>query len=218
MSEQGRTQRLRITFSKGEAIKYISHLDLARALERAFRRAELPLVYSQGFNPRPKFSIASALPVGVTGRAEVMDIWLSPPLDPREVVASLNAQLPPGLSVLEAREVALHLPALQAVMRWAEYRVVLDQAEPGLAERIAALMAQPALPREQSHKGQVRQHDLRPLIAELALVPGEDTTLHMRLANGSQGTARVEEVLDALGLAGKACAVERVRLIWDEPQ
>ena len=55
-------QRLRVRYAKGEALKYISHLDVARSWERAFRRAGLPLAYSQGFNPRPRFQIAAALP------------------------------------------------------------------------------------------------------------------------------------------------------------
>ena len=60
-------QRIRITFAKGEAIKYISHLDLNRAWERAFRRAGLPLAYSQGFNPKPKVGFGPALAVGISG-------------------------------------------------------------------------------------------------------------------------------------------------------
>jgi len=73
-------QRLRITFAKGETLKYISHLDLARAWERALRRAGVPLAYSQGFNPRPKMAFAAALPVGYTATAEMVDILLEKPL------------------------------------------------------------------------------------------------------------------------------------------
>ena len=77
-------QRLRLRFSKGEQLKYISHLDLARAWERAFRRAGLPVAHSQGFNPRPRLQIAAALPVGVTGRAEYLDVWLTEALVPED--------------------------------------------------------------------------------------------------------------------------------------
>ena len=79
-SDEQRNQRLRARFAKRESLKYISHLDLARTWERVFRRAGLPVVYSQGFNPRPRFQIAAALPVGVTGQSELLDIWLSEPL------------------------------------------------------------------------------------------------------------------------------------------
>ncbi|MFQ5886684.1 MAG: TIGR03936 family radical SAM-associated protein, partial [Anaerolineae bacterium] len=59
-----RGQRIRITFSKGEEIQYISHLDMMRLWKRTLRRANLPLAYSKGFNPQPKISIAAPLPVG----------------------------------------------------------------------------------------------------------------------------------------------------------
>ncbi len=64
-NDQTAKQRLRLTFAKGEAVKYISHLDLARTWERVFRRVGLPLAYSQGYNPRPRFQIAAALPEDV---------------------------------------------------------------------------------------------------------------------------------------------------------
>lgn len=64
MSDETPVQRLRFAYAKGEALRYISHLDLARTWERAFRRAGLPVAYSQGFNPKPRFQIAAALPWG----------------------------------------------------------------------------------------------------------------------------------------------------------
>ena len=69
-------QRLRVTFSRGEELKYLSHLDVMRLWERALRRADLPLAYSQGFSPHAKISIAAPLPLGVTGERELMDIVL----------------------------------------------------------------------------------------------------------------------------------------------
>ena len=136
MSEK-QIQRLRVTYGKGEALKYISHLDLARTWERLFRRARLPLVYSQGFSPHPRFALAAALPVGVTGSAEVMDIWLAAPLPPEEVAARLAEQSPPGLTINRVWEAPLNLPSLQAAMRWADYRVTLDpeRAPDDLAQR-----------------------------------------------------------------------------------
>ncbi len=71
--------RLRVTFSKGGPLVYTSHLDLARAWERALRRAGVGLVYSGGFNPRPKLQLAAALPLGHTAEAEWLDVWLEKP-------------------------------------------------------------------------------------------------------------------------------------------
>jgi radical SAM-linked protein len=70
-------QRVRITFTKEGATRYISHLDLARAVERALNRAGLPVAYSQGFNRRPRLSLAAALPLGYTSEAEMADVWLT---------------------------------------------------------------------------------------------------------------------------------------------
>ncbi|MGH2634098.1 MAG: TIGR03936 family radical SAM-associated protein, partial [Tepidiformaceae bacterium] len=67
------TQRFRVWFRKGERVRYISHLDVLRAWERAIRRTGLPLSYSQGFTPHPKIAFASPLPLGFIGECEVMD-------------------------------------------------------------------------------------------------------------------------------------------------
>ena len=72
--------RLRITFSKGDTLKYTSHLDLMRIWERSLRRAGAPLAYSSGFNPRPRLQLAAALPLGHTGEAEWLDALLEEPV------------------------------------------------------------------------------------------------------------------------------------------
>lgn len=208
-------QRLRATYTKGEAVKYISHLDLARTVERVFRRARLPLVYSQGFSPRPKFAFASALPVGATGRAELLDVWLSPPLAPLEFAKRVAPQLPAGIELVEVREVDLRLPALQACVSHADYLVTLEDAPVDLGARIAALLARAAIPMERQRKGELRAYDLRPLILELEPIPGPGAQIGMKLANSSSATGRADQVLAALGLADAPYAVERTRLYFD---
>ena len=89
--------KLRALLTKGEAIRFISHLDYASLIERAIRRAKLPVAYSEGFNPHMKFSFASALAVGVTSEAEVMDVELSRPVAQPEAWDRLAAALPPGV-------------------------------------------------------------------------------------------------------------------------
>lgn len=219
MQEQQELWRVRLTFAKGEAIKYVSHLDLARAWERLFRRAGLPVAYSQGFNPRPRFQIASGLPVGVTGRAELLDVWLAERLKPGEVLARLRPASPPGLEILAAEEVELRAPALQAQVRAAEYVAVLDTAEPleAIRARIEALLAAPSLPRQRHHKGQQQSYDLRPLVQALAVrpAPGSDTLLEMRLQASAEGAGRPDQVLDVLGLSLAARGIERTKLHFD---
>ena len=220
MQEQQDLQRVRLTFAKGEALKYISHLDLARAWERLFRRAALPVAYSQGYNPRPRFQIASGLPVGVTGREELLDVWLAERLDPGEVVARLRPVSPPGLEVLAAEEVDLRAPALQALVRAADYAVALQATEPAEAirARAEALLAAASVPRQRHHKGKQQSYDLRPLIQSLAVRPfpgGDGILLEMRLQASAEGAGRPDQVLEVLGLSLAARGVERTKLHFD---
>jgi radical SAM-linked protein len=217
--QQPELWRVRLTFAKGEALKYISHLDLARAWERLFRRAGLPVAHSQGFNPRPRFQIASGLPVGVTGRAELLDVWLAEGLAPTDVLARLRPVSPPGLEVLAAEEVDLRAPALQARVQAADYIALLDTAEPleGIRARIAALLAATTLPRQRHHKGKQQSYDLRPLVQSLAVrpAPGGAVVLEMRLQASAEGAGRPDQVLEVLGLSLAARVIERTKLHFD---
>ncbi len=221
MTDEAPVQRLRMAYAKGEELRYISHLDLQRTWERAFRRARLPMAYSQGFNPRPRFQMASALPVGVTGRSELLDIWLVEPLSSEEAVSRLRPVLPGGLEVLSAEEVELPAPALQAQMRAADYQAEIHTAEPAgaIEGRIEALMASQAIPRRRMQKGEWQAYDLRPLIQAVRVeVTAEGTILlTMRLEASPRGAGRPEEVLDALGLALSRHRVERTQLYFAEP-
>jgi radical SAM-linked protein len=213
-------QRLRITFAKGEPIKYISHLDLMRAWERALRRARVPLSYSEGFNPRPKISIAAPLPVGFTGRGEVMDIVLSRRTSPYNLIKRIKPHLPPGLEILSVEEVYLSLPSLQSQMRYAEYRVVVESEET-LAEmekRMEEVLSAQSLPRQRERKGKVTEYDLRPLIDDLWIEDHEGgaCVLGMRLQTDSQATGRPDETLEAMGLRDVPRSIERTRCLFGD--
>ena len=212
-------QRLRLRFAKGEPLKYISHLDLARTWERVFRRAGLPVAHSQGFNPRPRLQIAAALPVGVTGRAEYLDLWLTEALAPGELEARLRPCLPPGLEVLDVTETKLRAPALQAQMRAAEYRVEVWNQEPieAVHSRVQALLDAPSILRQRQHKGKLQTYDLRPLIQLVTVEPGPSGghALLMRLQASPAGAGRPDEVLKALGLSLGLHSIERTNLCFE---
>ena len=99
-------QRIHITFATADTVKYVGHLDMHRAWERAIRRAGLPSAYTQGFNPQARLQLAAALPVGFTGQGEVADVFLNEALDPAEFLNRLAAALPPGIRPLHAEPVA----------------------------------------------------------------------------------------------------------------
>jgi radical SAM-linked protein len=207
-------QRLRVTFAKGEEVKYISHLDLMRLWERALRRAEVPMLHSQGYNPRPKISFAAPLAVGITGQREMMDVMLERPLAPLDFATAVNRQLPVGVTLVEVQEVYATLPALQTQVQGAEYlaTVAVSEDTRQLEERLTSLLGSDQLPRQR--RG--REYDLRPLIEELWLETQEvgQYVLGMRLRAGEQGTGRPDEVLDELGLADQVKSITRTRLYF----
>ena len=206
--------RLRITFAKGQELKYISHLDLMRLWERALRRARVPLAYSHGFNPRPRIAIAAALPVGYTSRGEVMDIVLERRISPLNFARSLATHLPSGLELLSVEEVYPKLPSLQSQVCSAEYRVTVswNGSREELEGKLQQLLSAEQLPRQRRGK----KYDLRPLVEDLWVEgkEGDSWVLGMRLRAGEGGAGRPDEVLAALSLAEKLYAVRRERLLF----
>ena len=210
------TARMRLIFSKEGATRYISHLDLARALERALNRAALPVAYTQGFNRRPRLSLAAALPLGYTGAAEVADVWLVEPVAPATFMAQLAAKMPPGIGLRAVHETPLIGPSLQQQMAESVYEVAFSEAVdgPALRDAVAAMLAAPTLLREKKRTkdGRPQQFDLRPLILALDVIEGAGPLLRLRLVHTATQTGRPDDVLDALGLDPLAARVHRVGL------
>jgi radical SAM-linked protein len=212
--------RIRITFVKQGALRYTGHLDLHKLWERAARRAELPLAYSQGFHPQPKMNMAAALPLGFSSRCEVMDMKLEQDISLESLPTRLNSTLPSGLQVVEVEQVDERAPALQTQVVSAEYEVTLTEAVDvsELKRKINSVIESKSLPRERRGK----MYDLRPLIEALTLTPaplslegkGDGVRIFMRLAAREGATGRPEEVLDMLGIAFEGTRIERTRLIF----
>lgn len=203
--------RLRLTFTKDEPLRYTSNLDVMRLWERAFRRAGVPIAYSHGFNPRPRMVIASALPLGVTGRAELMDVWLDEPMAPEEFARRVSAVLPHGARLQAVGWVAEDTPSLPSEVRVAMYQVAVEGVtKEAVEERVKQLIAAKTLPRERRGKA----YDLRPLV-EGIWVEEEGETLRVVMALRAQAgaTGRPDEVMHALGLSDYARRPERVRLM-----
>src|SRR5438128_12445136 len=95
-------QRIRLRFAKRGRLRFLSHRDVARSVERAVRRAGVPLAHSPGFNPHPRLSWIGAAPTGAASEAEYVEIGLTRVLDPAAVASALDAALPDGLDVLAA--------------------------------------------------------------------------------------------------------------------
>ena len=212
--------RIRITFVKQDALRYTGQLDLHKLWERAARRAELPLAYSQGFHPQPKMNMAAALPLGFSSRCEVMDMKLEHDIALEGLPARLNTTLPSGIQVVDVEQVEERAPALQTQVTSAEYEATLTEPIDGseLKRKVDSAIESESIIRERRGK----TYDLRPLIEELTLTPaplslegrGDGVRVFMRLAAREGATGRPEEVLDVLGIAFEGTRIERTRLIF----
>jgi radical SAM-linked protein len=208
--------RIRIKFAKTAHMQYTGHLDLHRTIERTMRRANLPLTYSQGFSPKPKITLASALPLGYTSACELVDIWLDEDVDLMEIAQRFKAASPPGVQLLEMDAVDNRAPKLQNVMCASAFTVTLLENVPDLESRVADLVAQDSLPRQRKRKGKIKTYDLRPLIEELkVLSPDKEDRqrLHMCLTALPGATGRPDDVLDALGIDPYTVKTERTAII-----
>ena len=209
-------QRLRLRFSKEGATRFISHLDVARALERALNRAQLPLAYTQGYNPRPRMQFADALPLGFTSNCELADIWLEEEMDPAQAKAQMRRKMPPGLVVHEVWEAPLDAPAMQASTVEATYVATLTDlvSRTTLQWRVDALLAADSVERERRGK----RYDLRPLVLSLETEEGDAGMLRliMRLSLRPGEAGRPDEVLNALGIEPLDVHVQRTEIVLDD--
>lgn len=187
-------QRVRIRFRKQGDLRWIGHRDLARALERLFRRAGLALGMSEGYHPKPRMSFPSALAVGIEGLDEVVEVELAETLPAECLAARLNAQ---AMSGLEFTSVELLAPQTRkARLRRVTYEIAVPADRlPETARRVARLLATPApgAPSPQPPS----EAPLRASIDQLWLTDG---VLRMRLVAGQPGCAGPRDVLAALGL------------------
>ena len=200
--------RIRITFSKQGPLRYTGHLDLHKLWERAARRAELPLAYSQGFHPQPKMNIAAALPLGFSSRCEILDMRLEQGIPLDGLAEKLNNTMPEGIRVTHIEEVDMRAPALQTQVVSAEYEVISKETDFGsdLKRTIDSVMESESIIRTRRNK----EYDLRPRIEELTLT--SEKKLSMKLTSKEGATGRPEEVLDVLGITFEETRVERIRL------
>ncbi|MCY3019459.1 MAG: TIGR03936 family radical SAM-associated protein [Planctomycetota bacterium] len=191
-------QKVEIRFEKGEALRFISHHDLMRALRRAVRRAALPVRLTEGFNPRPRIVFPVALEVGVASLDEVAEIEFTQWIPIQEIFQRLASALPLGLRATAVRE----LPPTRAgqVPLRILYRLHLHQAALRVPpERLTRLLEAPTLPFARPREKGTQDVDLRPALVSLELDPDGDLMLAVR--PGPKGSARPLEVLSLLLLA-----------------
>jgi radical SAM-linked protein len=193
---QNCSYRVLLRFAKHGDLRLVSHHDLLRLLERLLRRAELPLARTQGFNPRPRIAFPLALALGIEGQRELLELVLTSPLDPETVRLRLAAVSPPGLDFIEAESLP---PGPSTQVDTVEYTLdVPPDRQAAAAAAIQNLLASPSLPYLRLRPDRSRSIDLRPFLVDATLDPAG--TLRFRLLITPEGSARPEEIVDALGL------------------
>jgi len=183
--------RVRLRFTKKGAARFLSHHDLMRFFERAIRRAGLPVKMSQGFNPRPRFSIAAALGVGVTAEREILDVEFNEGLDPAVVRKKLSQTLIEGIEVVAAG----YAERKSARVTAACYQVRLPRSVAVPQGAIDILMGRDEVVVERKSKKTSKRVNIRPCILE---IEESGSNVRLRLKITSNAAARPEEVIAAL--------------------
>lgn len=204
---------MRVRLAKTGRARFLSHLDLQRAVERILRRADLPIAFSQGFNPHPRVSFGSALATGTSSEGEFLDVELTRPVAPEEFVARTNAVAPAGLRVLEARRAPEGGASLAALLDAAEYRITLEGVDPErLARAVEDFLAADEVVVTRTGKSGPRPVNIRPQVYHLEMTgPGE---LRAVVQTGPRGNLKPEDLVAALRPAiGEPVRVESHRLM-----
>lgn len=208
--------RIRFQYAVTAELAYLSHLDLMRLLTRALRRAGLPVAFSQGYNPRPRLTLAAPLPVGVTGKQEYGDLYLAERLSLKNFLCLFQEQLPRGLSLKNAVEIPLEASSIAAEIDAALYQAYWMGSEPPpgageLRSRVSELAArEKILVRRRNKKGFYKEVDIRPYIKRISILDiEEETALELLLQLGSKGGVSPSVVLKEINVSS-----ESVEYLW----
>ncbi len=194
-----------LTWRKTGPLRFLGHLDVVRTFSRALRRAGLPVVYSQGFNPALQISFASALPVGTAGESELCALQLAHWVPPEQVRLALNEQLPADLAVLDVQVMTGSARNLFARLSVARYRVDYWPEDAsrldGLDQAVDAVLRASNLPVARQTKTGTHEIDIRRGIYHLQVLPSAAAAspgLLMALDLRPQSMVKPGEVLQCL--------------------
>lgn len=165
--------RIAAVFTKEAPVRFVSHLDVQRLFHRAFRRAKLPLAFSQGFNPHPLVSFATALSVGFTSRGEYMDVVLTEDIPIPKFVSRVNTALPEGVRIVEAFDLGESRKSLTSAMKTASYSVkaVYDRpVDNDLINKAVEELLSNEIVVMKKTKGGIKPTDIRPMVLSVDIV------------------------------------------------
>ncbi|WP_350342530.1 TIGR03936 family radical SAM-associated protein [Proteinivorax tanatarense] len=184
-----------LKYVKGEEARFISHLDILRAIERTFRRGQIPVEYTKGFNKRPKVSFATPLSLGVTSKGEYVEIALTEEWSEIHLEDELNKALPIGLGISGVRKLHGKMPTLGSLVKAAQYNAFTDFSLP--KEKLVDFLQKRDVIITRESKRKTREINIRPLVYE---IKQENTGLSFLIAQGSEQNLRPAELLLALNV------------------
>jgi radical SAM-linked protein len=192
-------QKLRLRYAKRGRLRFASHRDLARAIERALRRAAVPMAFSAGFSPHPKISYLGAAPTGAASEAEYVEIGLAQRCDPEAIRVALDAALPPDIAVLECVEAAEGTGSLADRIDAAAWRVELPGVEPAdLEAAVAVFLARDEVFVARRTKNGLRDVDARAAVATASAAGGAGCAILQVVVRQVTPAVRPDDVLAAL--------------------
>lgn len=202
---------IRVKYKKEDEMIFISHLDLQRLLQRAFRRAKINLSYSEGFNPHPKMSYGNALALGVESQGEYVDIEIEDDIEVDEFLERINNQLPEGIKFIKGQEIDPKTPSLSSVIVYGEYIFNIDLDTPLSKEFVKSrvlnfVKSEEIIVNKTNKKGRKVEVDIRPLIKNFDLVSLDDkkVTFESTIATGSKANLNINilipQILNMLDL------------------
>lgn len=210
---------IRMQFCKTREGRFLSHLDLMHTWERVIRRSQLPLAYSQGFNPHPKINFASACAVGTTSDGEYMDMELTQELPVEQVKEMLQAVMPPAFRVSAMKVVSGKAPSLMSIIQRARYVLRLELVEEAAQKQLDAAVErfwqqeEIVIYRYKKNSKDKKPVNIRPGVYELELTAeGKNALLHILVQCGNEGNIRPEEVAYGLMATGMPMVQHVVRI------
>ena len=191
-------KKLRLALNKGEELRFLSHLDYAQAVERMIRRAEIKMAYSEGFNPHMKISFSSALALGVTAAAEYIDMDVLEEDSLESIMDRLNRVAPPGLEVLNGKEMPEKVKKMMAICNFAIYEVTgpVTDENADWAALLKPFNEAMEISYEKVTPKKTRTIDVKEFVKEpvVASIKDDMVTLTMGIGIYPQGTIKPSEV------------------------
>lgn len=205
--------KIQYQFTRSTPLRFLSHLDQQRLFQRAFRRAEIPVEYSQGFNPHPRMSFALAMSVGLTSDGEYGEVIVSEDIDVETFISRMNQVLPQGLEIIATKICGAGVGSLSAALSKSVYQIRI-KVVPGtdLAALAAAIETYLALPQiliqKRNKKGKYVEKDIRPFIESIAVFADPETdkvNVTMTLIYIEQQCVKPEQILESIN--NQKCAI-----------